>query len=157
MSQTSPIIAIAADHAGYDTKAALNDLLIGLGFTVLDLGTDSSKSVDYPDFGDVMGRCITDGKADQGVLICGSGIGISIAANRYPAVRSAVCHDVTTARLARRHNDANVIALGARITGQDVIFDAVRAFLETPFDGGDRHARRVSKLGEINMNEQADI
>ena len=138
-------IAIAADHAGYDLKALLVPELKSLGFEVLDLGTDSRDSVDYPDFADALARAIETGRAKRGVIVCGTGLGIAIAANRHRAVRAGVCHDATTARLARQHNDANVLALGARILGTEVAKDCLRMFLATQFEGG-RHARRVAKL-----------
>lgn len=139
-------IVIASDHAGFDMKQELAELLRGKGFEVLDLGTDGPESVDYPDFGKALGEAIASGKAERGVLVCGSGIGISIAVNRNPAVRAALCHDVTTARLSRQHNDANVIALGARLIGPETAAQCLNAFLDTPFEGG-RHQRRVDKLG----------
>jgi ribose 5-phosphate isomerase B len=139
-------IALASDHAGYDLKAELLDELAALGYAPLDLGTHARDSVDYPDFGQAMGAAVAEGRAARGVLVCGTGIGISIAANRNPAVRAALCHDTTTARLARQHNDANVLAIGARTTGAETAKDILRAFLDTPFEGG-RHARRVDKLG----------
>ncbi len=138
-------LAIAADHAGYALKSKLLKELETRGYRVLDLGTHSSDSVDYPDFAQAMARAIESGEVRRGVLICGTGIGIAIAANRHRAVRAAVCHDVSSARLARRHNDANVLALGARLTGDEVAKDCLAAFLETEFEGG-RHARRVAKM-----------
>jgi ribose 5-phosphate isomerase B len=138
-------IAIAADHAGYDLKALLVPELRSLGFEVLDLGTDSRDAVDYPDFADALARAIELGRVKRGVVICGTGLGIAIASNRHRAVRAGVCHDATTARLARQHNDANVLALGARILGPEVAKDCLRIFLGTEFEGG-RHARRVAKL-----------
>jgi ribose 5-phosphate isomerase B len=138
-------IAIAADHAGFALKSVLSVELARLGYEVLDLGTHSAESVDYPDFAGAVARVIEAGDARRGVLICGTGIGIGMAANRHRAVRAAVCHDVSSARLARRHNDANVLALGARLIGEEVAKDCLRAFLETEFEGG-RHARRVAKM-----------
>jgi len=138
-------IAIAADHAGYDLKVELVPELKSLGFEVLDLGTNSRDSVDYPDFADALVRAIESGKAVRGVLVCGTGIGIAIAANRHRSVRAGVCHDATSARLTRQHNDANVLALGSRIVGTEVAKDCLRAFLSTEFEGG-RHQRRVAKL-----------
>lgn len=143
MSET--VIALASDHGGFALKAELAEWLKGRGETVLDLGPDSADSVDYPDYADRMAEAIRAGKARLGVLICGSGIGISIAANRHRWIRAALCHDVTTARLCRAHNDANVLALGARIIGGEVAKDCLAAFLETPFEGG-RHVRRVDKM-----------
>jgi len=139
------IVAIAADHGGYELKEMLKADLEGLGFDVLDLGTNSNDSVDYPDFGHALGQAIEDNKARYGVAICGSGIGISIAANRHANVRAALCHDGLTAKLARQHNNANVLALGARIIGIETARDAVSAFFTTYFEGG-RHERRVDKI-----------
>ena len=143
-AQTLPV-AIACDHGGISLKAALSEELQGLGYEVLDLGTNGPESVDYPDFGYAMARAIRDGKAERGVLICGSGIGISIAANRFTEVRAALVHDGLGARLARQHNDANVIAFGARTTGVDTAKDCLRIFMETEAEGG-RHEGRVAKL-----------
>jgi len=140
-------IAIAADHAGYPLKELLKTELEARGFTVRDLGTHSEESVDYPDFGQAVGEAVAGGDAARGVIICGTGIGISIAANRIAGVRAALCHDATTARLAREHNDANVLAMGARLLGPEVAMDCLRAFLDTDFQGGERHERRVGKLG----------
>lgn len=140
-------IALASDHAGYDLRVELRDWLAGLGVAVVDLGTDTRESVDYPDFADLLATALADGRAERGILVCGSGIGISIAANRHPHVRAALVHDTTTARLARQHNDANVIALGARTGGVEVARDCVTTFLTVAFEGGPRHSRRVAKLG----------
>jgi|SRR5690242_4099571 ribose 5-phosphate isomerase B len=139
-------IAIAADHAGFDLKSALVEELRKAGLTVLDLGTNSTDSVDYPDFADAVAKAIGGGKAPRGVLVCGTGIGISIAANRHKGVRAALCRDSTDARLAREHNDANVLVLGGRTTGIEAARDCLKSFLSTPFAGG-RHARRVEKMG----------
>lgn len=138
-------IAFSADHAGYQLKDQLVALAREKGYSTLDLGVHDGDSVDYPDMADALAAALADGRAQIGVIICGSGIGISIAANRHRHVRAALCHDVTTARLARAHNDANVLALGARTTGPAVARDCLEAFLETAFEGG-RHARRVAKL-----------
>ncbi|MHA1564933.1 MAG: ribose 5-phosphate isomerase B, partial [Alphaproteobacteria bacterium] len=134
------VIAVAADHAGFELKEFLKQTLLASGHDVLDLGTDSDASVDYPDFGYAVAAAVTDGRARFGVAVCGSGIGISIAANRHEGVRAALCHDVTSARLSREHNDANVLAFGARLIGRQVAQDSLHAFLETEFLGG-RHAR----------------
>jgi ribose 5-phosphate isomerase B len=139
-------IALASDHAGFELKEILRDELKELGHEVLDLGTDSLDSVDYPDFGRKAAEAVAAGEAQAGVIVCGTGIGISIAANRVPGARTALCHDITTARLSREHNDANILALGARIIGTEIARDCVRTFLATPFAGG-RHQRRVDKLG----------
>ncbi len=142
-----PIVAVASDHAGYALKELLAACLRAWGHEVLDLGTDGETSVDYPDFGNALGEAIEAGRASVGVAVCGTGIGISIAVNRHKGVRAAVCHDVTSARLSREHNDANVLALGSRLIGRQVAEDSLKAFLETAFAGG-RHARRVAKLGQ---------
>jgi len=140
-------IAVASDHAGFDLKEVLKRDLQEAGLDVLDLGTHSTASVDYPDFGRAMAEAINSGKVERGVLICGTGIGISIAANRNPKVRAAVVHDVTSARLTREHNDANVIAFGQRLIGTEVAREALKVFLKTPFEGG-RHTNRVAKLSK---------
>ncbi|GAB4368409.1 MAG: ribose 5-phosphate isomerase B [Kiloniellaceae bacterium] len=140
-------IAIGSDHAGFDLKAKLVEALKTSGYQVLDVGTnDATNSVDYPDFGKAVAEAVTSGKVDGGVVVCGTGIGISIAANRHPGIRAALCHDVTMARLCREHNDANVLALGARLIGETVAKDCLDTFLTTDF-AGERHVRRVEKLG----------
>ena len=144
MTQNRTVV-FAADHAGYVLKNMLVDHAKTMGFTALDLGTDGPGSVDYPDYGQALAGVIERGEADTGVLICGSGIGISIAANRNPAVRAALCTSGLMARLARQHNDANVLALGERLTGIETAKDCLENFLETPFEGG-RHQRRIDKM-----------
>lgn len=139
-------IAIASDHAGFELKSVLIEELARLGFAPIDLGTIDLKSVDYPDYADRLAAALADGRAARGVLVCGTGIGISIAANRHRHVRAAVCHDTTSARLTREHNDANVLVLGARLIGLEVAKDCLQVFLTTDFAGG-RHAARVGKLG----------
>jgi len=141
----SETIAIASDHAGVELKSILKEELAELGFAVLDLGTQDAQSVDYPDMADALAGAIEDHKASRGVAICGSGIGISMAANRHRHVRAALCHDTLSAKLAREHNDANVLALGARLIGTETARDCLRTFLSTPFEGG-RHQRRVDKM-----------
>ncbi len=138
-------IAVASDHAGFDLKEMLKRDLQEAGNAVLDLGTNSTASVDYPDFGKALADAVASGRAQKGVLVCGTGIGISIAANRHPAVRAALVHDETTARFCREHNDANVVAFGARLVGTEVAREALKVFLTTTFEGG-RHAGRVAKL-----------
>jgi ribose 5-phosphate isomerase B len=138
-------IAIASDHGGYSLKEAIKARFDDIEW--LDLGTDSEESVDYPDFGGKLAKAIENGEVEQGIIICGTGIGISIAANRNKAVRAGLCTDTTMARLTRQHNDANVLALGERVTGRETAFDIVEVFLNTKFEGG-RHARRVEKLGD---------
>ena len=141
-------IAFSADHAGYRLKDELLAFAREQGHDVLDLGVNDDHSVDYPDMADALAAALAEGRAEIGVIVCGSGIGISIAANRHRHLRAALCHDVTTARLAREHNDANVLALGARILGIAVARDCLEVFLSTPFAGG-RHARRVAKLSGL--------
>jgi ribose 5-phosphate isomerase B len=138
-------IGIACDHAGVELKDLLVAELKAAGFAVLDLGTNSPDSVDYPDFADKLAAAMKQGDVKRGVLICGTGIGISIAANRHRHVRAALAHNTTAARLARQHNDANVLALGARVLGSEVARDCLKVFLETEFEGG-RHQRRVDKM-----------
>ena len=142
---TAKTVAVASDHAGFALKSALADDLEALGHRVLDLGPASADPVDYPDFGHALARSVASGEAEMGVAVCGSGIGISIALNRHRGVRAALCHDSLSARLSRQHNDANVLALGGRLIGVETARDALRIFLETPFDGG-RHAARVDKI-----------
>lgn len=142
---TARTIAIASDHGGVDLKALLVADLADLGYEVVDLGTDGAASVDYPDYADKLAAALKDGTAGRGVLICGSGIGISIAANRHAHIRAALVHDGFGAKMCRLHNDANVLVLGGRAIGPEVARDCLKIFLDTPFEGG-RHARRVDKL-----------
>ena len=146
MPDTKETIAIASDHAGFELKGLLKDELAALGYEPLDLGTNSASSVDYPDFADRLALVLKEGRARRGVLVCGTGLGISMAANRHRHVRAAVVHDATSARLTRQHNNANVLCLGARLIGTDVAKDCLRVFLTTDFEGG-RHENRVAKLG----------
>ena len=145
--EPSETIAIASDHAGFELKNELKNDLMGRGFTVLDLGADSLESVEYPDFGYALAGAMKEGKAKRGVLVCGSGIGISIAANRHPEIRAALVHDALSARISRLHNNANVICFGGRMVGPDVALDCLKIFLETEFEGG-RHSPRVDKLSD---------
>ncbi|MBC8338783.1 MAG: ribose 5-phosphate isomerase B [Rhodospirillales bacterium] len=148
-SDASPeTIAIASDHGGFELKTELRKDLMDMGYSVLDLGSDSLDSVDYPDFGYALAGAMKEGKAKRGVLICGSGIGISIAANRDTDIRAALVHDALTAKLARQHNDANVICFGGRTIGPEVARDCLKIFLETEFEEGGRHTRRVNKLSD---------
>lgn len=143
-------VALGSDHAGYDLKTLLIETLSGWGHDVVDEGTDSAtRSVDYPDFGAAVGRAVVQGRADLGVAVCGSGIGISIAANKVPGVRAALVHDVTSARLAREHNDANVLCLGARLIGPLVAVDALEAWLTASPSAG-RHLERLAKLNALD-------
>ena len=142
------VIAFAADHGGFELKNLLAEKLAEWGYEPLDLGTYSTDSVDYPDMAAKMADAIKAGKADRGVLVCGTGIGISIAANRFPFIRAALIHDAFGARLCREHNNANVIVFGGRTTGVEVAYDCLNIFLNTQFAGG-RHARRVEKLSHL--------
>ena len=144
---SNAVIALASDHAGLTLKASLVEEVKRLGYDVVDLGAHSGDSVDYPDYGYRIAAALAEGKATIGVAVCGSGIGISMAANRYPCVRAALCHDVTSARLSREHNDANVLALGVRVIGPEVALDCLDAFFATEFSGGERNVRRIGKLG----------
>lgn len=137
-------VLIAADHGGFELKEAIKQKFADR-YDFIDLGTHSTQSVDYPEFGQAMAQAVHDAQAPRGILICGSGIGISIAANRFPYIRAANCTDVTMARLTRLHNDANVLALGARIIGQEVAFEIVDVFMNTAFEGG-RHSKRIEKM-----------
>ncbi len=148
-------IAIASDHAGFTMKATLADALRAGGHTILDLGTDSEASVDYSDYGFALAHAVASGQAARGIAICGSGIGISIAANRVPGIRAALCTSGLMARLARAHNDANVLVFGSRIVGIEVARDCVHEFLNTAFEGG-RHAARTAKLDHIPLKEAAE-
>ncbi len=143
-------IAIASDHAALEMKAALTAYLSEMGHAVHDLGPHSSDSVDYPDFGYALAQAIAAGEADFGVALCGSGIGISMAVNRHPTCRCALVSDNLSARLSREHNNANVIAMGARLIGIETAKDCLTAFLATEF-GGDRHQHRVDKLSAPNF------
>jgi ribose 5-phosphate isomerase B len=139
-------VAVGADHGGYLLKSALAAQLSELGFDIIDFGTVDSESVDYPDYAEPVVAAIKEGRAQIGVLICGSGIGMSIAANRHKGIRAALCCDVESATLARQHNDANILVLGGRLIDQDVAENCLEAFVTTEFEGG-RHQRRVAKLG----------
>jgi ribose 5-phosphate isomerase B len=147
-------IAIASDHAAVALKAALADWLRDEGHDIIDLGPADTSSVDYPDYGYKLARCVAEGDADKGVALCGSGIGISIAVNRHAHVRCALVSEPLSARLAREHNDANVIAMGARLTGEDMAKACIAAFLSTDFLGG-RHQRRVEQLSQPQLEEQS--
>jgi ribose 5-phosphate isomerase B len=142
-------IALGADHAGVALKVDIKRLLLERGLDVIDLGTDSTDPVDYPDIAVRVGEEVGSGRADQGILLCGSGIGMAMAANKLPGVRAAPVTDEDSARLSREHNDANVLALGARTTPLDLARRIVELFLDTPFGGG-RHRRRVDKINGLD-------
>jgi ribose 5-phosphate isomerase B len=142
-------IAIAADHAGYEMKRDLASALRSKGHDVLDLGTHSTAAVDYPDCAESVAVALRDGQAERGVIVCGSGAGVSIAANKFPGLRAAVCHDCYTARQAVEHDDMNVLCLGARVIGPALAGDLLEAFLGAAFSGEDRHRRRLNKILDI--------
>jgi ribose 5-phosphate isomerase B len=141
-------IGIGSDHAGFRLKESVKRWLIDHSYTVQDLGTDSEEACDYPDFAIALAEVLAAGEVDRGILICGTGVGMSIVANKFPHLRAAVCHDPTTARFSRAHIDANVLTLGSRITGEMVALDIVNAWLHTPFEGG-RHSRRLEKIERV--------
>ncbi|HGY54134.1 MAG TPA: ribose 5-phosphate isomerase B [Caldithrix abyssi] len=147
-------LAIAADHGGYELKEYIvNYLRSRRDVEVTDLGTDTDKqSVDYPDYAAKVAKAIQNGRAERGILLCGTGIGISITANKFKGIRAALCHDAYTARMSRAHNDANILAMGGRTTGKETAMDMVRIWLETEFEGG-RHSRRVGKITELEQKE----
>lgn len=143
--EKKPLLAIGCDHAGYEYKEALLALLIQEGYTIEDFGTDSPASVDYPDFVHPLCKAIENGKAVQGILICGSANGVAMAANKHAKIRAAICWDAEISHLARAHNDANVICLPSRFIALELAKEMVHEFLKTPFEGG-RHQRRVEKI-----------
>ncbi|TAL26833.1 MAG: ribose 5-phosphate isomerase B [Nitrospirae bacterium] len=138
-------IAIGSDHAGIDLKKELVSLLGEMKIECLDLGTNGPQSVDYPDFGERVSRDVSEGKVDRGILICGTGIGMSIVANKIPNIRASLCNDLFTAKMSRLHNDANVLVIGGRIVGRDLAKEIVRTWLSTEFEGG-RHSNRLNKI-----------
>jgi ribose 5-phosphate isomerase B len=150
------MIALGADHAGYELKQILSQWLSEQGHLVSDFGTHSTASVDYPDIAAAVARAVRVGAAERGLLVCGSGVGMAIAANKVAGIRAAVAADVVTARLCREHNDTNVLALGARATGRDAAVAIVHAWLETAFAGG-RHARRVEKLDVLDGTRKENV
>jgi ribose 5-phosphate isomerase B len=145
-------IAIASDHGGFELKEVLKAFLASLSVEVTDLGTISEASVDYPDFGIQVSERVSKGEVERGVLICGSGIGMSVVANKFPRVRAALVHDLFSARLSREHNDANILVLGGRLVGKDLAKEIVRVWLETPFTGG-RHQKRLDKITALEKEK----
>ncbi len=141
-------VAIGADHAGYSMKEGLKTFLTELGCEVVDYGPSEETSVDYPDFAEKVSMAVSQSQAERGILICGTGIGMSIVANKFPGVRATLCYDLYTARMARLHNDSNILVLGGRITGLDLAREIVKVWMETPFEGG-RHERRLHKIALI--------
>ncbi len=144
-NESLPVIALGSDHAGFPLKECLGRALREAGHAVLDLGTHTPDRVDYPDYAHAVARAVESGQARFGVLVCGSGVGISIAANRHPGIRCVLASEPLTATLSRAHNDANVLALGGRLTGEDMALAILRAFLAGTYEGG-RHDGRLAKL-----------
>ncbi len=144
-------LAIGSDHAGLHLKKRVLDLLKHKGVAVTDFGTEKDEAVGYPDFGMRVAEAVSNGEAERGILLCGSGIGMSIVANKYRGVRAALCYDTQTARLSRQHNDANVLVMGGRLLEASQAMEIVKTWLETKFEGG-RHARRIRKISEIEKN-----
>ena len=141
-------IAIGCDHAGVELKKEIISLLHDLHIECIDYGTNGTESVDYPDFGEKVSESVSSGKIEKGVLICGTGIGMSIVANKFPGVRASLCNGIFTARMSRLHNDANVLVLGGRVIGKDLAKEIVRTWVSTPFEG-ERHAKRLNKISLI--------
>ena len=148
-------IAIGSDHAGFGLKEEVLALLKRLSFEVIDCGTNDTSSVDYPDFGEKVSRLVSAGEVDRGILICGTGIGMSMVANKFPNVRASLCNDLFSAKMSRLHNDANVLVLGGRIIGKDLAAEIVTTWMSTPFEG-DRHLKRLHKIKKIEETLNSD-
>src|SRR5207249_4159456 len=149
-------VAIGADHAGFALKQLIGGDLRDLGHEVIDLGTDSMDPVDYPDYAEAVGKVILDGKADRGVLVCGSGVGACVAANKLPGIRAALCHDSYSARQGVAHDDVNVLCLGARVIGPELALEVLRVWLAARFSEGERHKRRLAKIEALEKQAQAN-
>ena len=143
-------IVIGCDHAAYELKEKVKAKLEQEGYQMIDVGTDSTESVDYPKYGHAVGRMVASGEAERGIAICGSGIGISIACNKVPGIRAALCTSVEMAEMCRRHNNANVICMGARMISEELAYAMIDKWLETEFEGG-KHERRINELDDINF------
>ncbi|MCS7215397.1 MAG: ribose 5-phosphate isomerase B [Thermodesulfovibrio sp.] len=141
-------IAIGSDHAGFELKELIFKIVKEAGHEVIDKGTGCSCSVDYPDYAEAVSQMVSDGKADRGILICGTGIGMSIVANKFKNIRAALCNDLFTAKMSRLHNDANILCMGARVIGKGLAEEIVKTWLNTPFEG-ERHLRRLEKINII--------
>lgn len=141
-------VFVGADHAGYELKEQVKAVLAERGVDFVDVGTDGPASVDYPDYGAAVARAVSTGEAERGIVICGTGIGMSIVANKFPGVRAGLCNDLYSARMCREHNDCNVLVLAARVVDYELAPDLIRVWLDTPF-GGARHARRVAKIDAL--------
>ncbi len=149
MSENKTPIIIGSDHAAFDLKEKIKAFLVDRGIDVEDAGSHSEDSVDYPDFGIKVASMVSTGKFERGILLCGTGIGMSMVANKFPHVRAALCSDLFSAIMSRRHNNSNILVLGGRVVGDALAMEMVRAWLETPFDGG-RHQLRIDKFDQID-------
>jgi len=141
-------IAIGSDHAGFGLKEEILGLLKGLDIDIVDCGTNTTESVDYPDFGARVSELVSSGEAERGILVCGTGLGMSMVANKYPNVRAALCNDLFSAKMSRLHNDANILVMGGRVIGKDLAAEIVKVWLTTPFEG-ERHLKRLQKIKKI--------
>ncbi len=148
-------IAIGCDHAGFGLKEEIVNLLNALEIEVVDCGTNGTGSVDYPDFGKKVSQLVSSGEIEKGILICGTGLGMSMVANKFPNVRASLCNDLFTARMSRLHNDANILVMGGRVIGKDLAAEIVRTWFSTPFEG-ERHMRRLHKIREIEEDLNTD-
>lgn len=146
-------ISIASDHAGYELKESIVTLLVQMGFEVNDLGPQNSDAVDYPDYGISLARSVAEEKVQRGIVICGTGIGMSIVVNRFPGIRGTLCSDVYTAKLCREHNDSNILIMGGRVVGKGLAHEIVRTWLTTPFEGG-RHQKRLDKITQFDSSHK---
>ena len=143
-------IVVGSDHAAYELKEAIKEKLTKEGHEVLDMGCDSTESVDYPKYGHAVGRTVASGEAERGIAVCGSGIGISIACNKVPGIRAALCTSVEMAEMCRRHNNANVVCMGARMISQELAFDIIDKWMTTDFEGG-KHLRRINEIEDLDF------
>ena len=143
-------IVVGSDHAAYELKEAIKEKLISEGHEVIDVGCDSTESVDYPKYGHAVGRTVASGEAERGIAVCGSGIGISIACNKVPGIRAALCTSVEMAEMCRRHNNANVVCMGARMISQELAFDIIDKWMTTDFEGG-KHLRRINEIEDLDF------
>ena len=143
-------IAVGCDHAAYELKEAIKEKLTKEGHEVLDMGCDSTESVDYPKYGHAVGRAVASGEAERGIAVCGSGIGISMACNKVPGIRAALCTSVEMAEMCRRHNNANVVCMGARMISQELAFDIIDKWMTTDFEGG-KHLRRINEIEDLDF------
>lgn len=148
-------IALGCDHAGFGLKEEISALLNSLNIEFVDCGTNGTASVDYPDFGEKVSGLVSSGKIERGILICGTGIGMSMVANKFPNVRASLCNDLFTAKMSRLHNDANVLVLGGRVIGKDLAYEIVKTWMSTHFEG-DRHLKRLNKIKKIEESLRTD-